>query len=72
MCMCVCVCVCMCTRVYIHAHVCFVKTVRNKNAKSLQVVQAFCVRVCVLACMCVCICDEYGVQAIYITMQMCM
>ena len=32
-----------------------------------------CVRVCVCACacVCVCVCDQYGVQAIYITMQVC-
>ena len=32
-----------------------------------------CVRVClcVCVCVCVCVCDEYGIQAIYITMQVC-
>ena len=37
---------------------CFVKTVRNKNPKSLQVVQASlcaCVHVCVCVCVCVCV-----------------
>ena len=41
-------------------------SVRNKNPKSLQVVQSQSVYVCV------CVCDdEYGALAIYITMQVC-
>ena len=64
----------MCTGVHVHAHVQFLKIVRDKNPKSLQVVQAqpVCayVCVCVCVCMCVCVCDEYGAQAIYITMHM--
>ena len=58
-------------------------SVRNKNPKSLQVVQAqsmcvhvhvcvhMCVCVFVCVCVCVCVCDKYGVRAIYVTMQVC-
>ena len=48
-------------------------SVKNKNPKSLHVVhaQSVYVRVCACVCVCVCVCDEYGVQAIYITMQVC-
>ena len=37
-------------------------SVRNKNPKSLQVVQArsVCVCVCVCVCMCVCVCVWHG------------
>ena len=73
--------------VCVHMHMCVHSctctlckvSVRNKNPKSLQVVQAqslcvhvrvhVCAHVCV--CMCVCVCDEYGVRAIYITMCKC-
>ena len=67
-CTCVCVhCVCVCCvcdeygvqAIYITMQVCtfmhsmcFVKTVRNKNPKSLQVVQAQSVCVCVCVCVC--------------------
>ena len=37
---------------YVH----FVKTVRNKNPRSLQVVQAQFVCVCTFVCLCVCMC----------------
>ena len=62
-------------------------SLRNMNPKSLKAVQTqsvcvhvrVCVCVCVCVCICVyvcvcvcvCVCDEYGVQAIYITMQVC-
>ena len=58
-------------------HMYALDSVRNKNPKSLQALQAqsVCVhvRVCVHMCVCVyvCVCDEYGIWAIYITMCKC-
>ena len=81
MCVCVCVCVCVCahTGVYIHAHVQFVKTVREirtqisaSGTSPVCVCACACVCVCVFVCVYVCVyCDKYGVRAIYITMQVC-
>ena len=64
MCVCVCVCAC-CVCTCVHSCTCTIcdNSVRNKNPKSLQVVQAQ--SVCVHVRVCVC-CDEY---AIYITMR---
>ena len=61
--MCVCVCVCVCVHRCVHSCTCSIceNSVRNKNPKSQQVVQAQSV--------CVCVCGGGGVQAIYITMQ---
>ena len=75
----------MCAQVYtfMHSGTCTIceNSVRSKNPKYPQVVQAqsvcvhvcACVRVCVCLCVRVCVCDEYGVRAIYIhvTMQVC-
>ena len=59
--LCECV-VCVCVHRYVHSCTCTIceNSVRNKNPKSQQVVQAQSV------CACVCV---GGVQAIYITMQ---
>ena len=64
MCVCVCVCVCVCARVCVRAHRCVhswtcticENSVRNKNPKSLQVVQAH-VSVCVWRGR-VCVCKD--------------
>ena len=91
LCVCVSVCVCVCMHVCVHmcVHSCTCMlckdSVRNKNPKSLQAVQAqsvcvhvpvcvhmcVCLCVCMCVCVCVCVCDEYGVRAINITMQVC-
>ena len=59
---CVCVCVCVCVHRCIHSCTCTIceNSVRNKNPKSLQVVQAY---VCVCVCVCVwrgrvCVCKD--------------
>ena len=75
-CVCVHVCVCyVCVHMCVHSCTCTLckDSVRNKNPKLLQAVQAQSVYVCahVCVCVCVCVCDEYGVRAIYITMQVC-
>ena len=61
------------TCVQVHSCTCTLckDSVRKKNPKSLQVVQAQSVcecMCCVCVYVCVCVCDEYGVRAIYITM----
>ena len=55
----------MCVHKCVHSCTCTLceNSVRNKNPKSQQVVQAQSV------CVCVCVCVWGGVQAIYITMQ---
>ena len=71
-CTCVCVCVCVFMDVCVHmcVHSCTFtlckESVRNKNPKYLQAVQAqsVCVHVRVCVCVCVCVCDEYGVWVI--------
>ena len=67
-------CVCVCDK-YVVCKLMYMRlcenSVRNKNPKSLQVVQAslcvcvhvcvyVCVCMCVCVCVCVCVCDENG------------
>ena len=77
----------MCVHMHVCVHMCAHSctctlckdSVRNKNPKSLQALQAqsvcvhvrVCVCIGVCVCVCVCVCDEYGVRAIYITMCKC-
>ena len=55
-----CVGVHVCVHMSVHSCTCTIceNNMRNKNPKSLQVVQAqsVCVSVCVCACVCVCVC----------------
>ena len=65
--------------VFLHMYMLCEYSVRNKNPKSLQVVQAQSVCVCICMCVCtgvyihvcvclsvcVCVCDEYGVRYLH-------